>query len=55
MEKLALSVVIGGAIASSFQSSIKISISSIAQLGSEIKKIDKQKLDIKRFRELKIL
>ncbi|WP_294963810.1 phage tail tape measure protein [Sulfurimonas sp.] len=52
MEKLALSVVIGGAIASSFNSSIKSSSKSISQIGSEIKKMDKTKINIKRFKEL---
>ena len=37
MEKLALSVVIGGAIASSFNSSMKTSTNSIAQMGLQIK------------------
>lgn len=52
MEKLALSVVIGGAIASSFNSSMKTSTKSIAQVGSEIKKMNKTKMEIKRFKEL---
>ena len=52
MEKLALSVVIGGAIASSFNSSMKTSTKSITQIGSEIHKMNKTKMDIKRFREL---
>ncbi len=52
MEKLALSVVIGGAIASSFNSSIKSSTKSLTQVGSEINKMNKTKVDIKRFREL---
>lgn len=52
MEKLALSVVIGGAIASSFNSSIKTSTKSLSQIGSEIHKMNKTKVDIKRFREL---
>lgn len=52
MEKLALNVVIGGAIASSFNSSIKSSSKSISQIGSEIKKMDKTKINIKRFKEL---
>lgn len=52
MEKLALSVVIGGAIASSFNSSINNSTKSISSLGSEIKKMNKEKVEIKRFKEL---
>lgn len=52
MEKLALSVVIGGAMASSFNSSIKTSTKSISQIGSEIHKMNKTKVNIKRFREL---
>lgn len=52
MEKLALSIVIGGAIASSFNSSVKTSTKSLAQIGSEIHKMNKTKVDIKRFREL---
>jgi hypothetical protein len=52
MEKLALSVVIGGAIASSFNSSIKTSSKSLSQIGSEIHKMNKTKVDIKRFKEL---
>ena len=43
MEKLALSVVIGGAIASSFNSSIKTSTKSLSQIGSEIHKMNKTK------------
>ena len=52
MEKLALSVVIGGAIASSFNSSMKTSTNSIAQMGLQIKKMNKTKINIARFREL---
>lgn len=47
MEKLALSVVIGGAIASSFNSSMNSSTKSITQIGSEVKKLNKEKLDLK--------
>ena len=53
MSKLALNIVIGGVIASSFNSSMNSSVKSISQIGSQIKKMNKEKIDIKRFKELK--
>ncbi|WP_108062725.1 phage tail tape measure protein [Poseidonibacter lekithochrous] len=53
MEKLALSVIIGGAIASSFKSSMNSSTKSITQIGSEVHKMNKQKINIQKFKSLR--
>ena len=52
MSKLDLNIVIGGVIASSFNSSMNSSVKSISKIGYQIKKINKEKIDIKRFKEL---
>ena len=52
MKNLALNVVVGGAISSSFKSSMSSSNKLISKIGSSIKKMNKEKIDIKRFRQL---
>lgn len=52
MENLALKVTIGGALASSFSSSLSASTKSIFKMSSQIKELNKTKISIKRFKEL---
>jgi len=52
MKEMAIGFVIGGVIASSLKSSLNTTTKSLAQIGNEVKKLNKQKIDIKRFREL---